>query len=187
MRALICLLIILDFIFLFGCKSDQIEYVKFRPYKARDYITKDLEIYKVNKRLYPILDSIIVKAEMCPMYEKLKDKIAFSIDLFARSPMIANTSPHPNFMISVVYAPKFANHGLWTEAVSYYKGYDFYLKGKFIDSLMVRTGRVVSMRCIDPQKYQFDWHFRGDKDMYWWYEYRNDSILNTSYGVCLDE
>lgn len=57
---------------LFGCKSSEI--VKFKPYRPKDYTTKELEIYLVNERLYPILDSVILKSEECPMYQVLKKR-----------------------------------------------------------------------------------------------------------------
>lgn len=30
-------------------------------------------------------------------------------------------------------------------------------------------------------------HFRGDMDMFWWYNYINGQIINTTYGYCSEE
>ncbi len=186
MKSLVFLLIILGFSLLFGCKSYKEEFIKFRPYKIKDFITKDLEIYKASESLYPVLDSIIMKTEQCPMYHGLKEKIAFNFSV--HKGYISGTdeiSPYPYLMISVVYAPKFENHAKWTDAIFYYKGYDFYFKGKYLNALFAKTGEIISIPCIDPKKYQIDMPFEGG-EMYWWYEYRNDSLINTSYGYCIE-
>lgn len=190
MKTLTYLLVILGFTLFWGCKSSEMEYVKFRPYKARDYILKNLEIYRVSERLYPILDSIIIKTEECPMYQGRKqEKIAFSFTVYPPDGEVSDTtlmSPYLQMLICAVYIPKFWNHALWTSAIFYYKDYEFYFDGAFFDTLLKKTNEFVSIRCIDPKKYQSDCHFRGDIDMCWWYELRNDSIINSSYGVCTD-
>ena len=50
---------------------------------TKDYITKEIKVYEVKECLYPILDSIITKTEGCPMYQGLKNKIAFSFDILS--------------------------------------------------------------------------------------------------------
>lgn len=57
---------------LWGCNSYE-TIVKFKPYKEKDYITKRLDIYEVDTILFPVLDSIILKAESRPEYQELKN------------------------------------------------------------------------------------------------------------------
>ena len=176
MKVLVYLsLVVLVIINFAGCKSGE-EIIRFKPYKPKDYITKEIKVCEVKERLYPILDSIIIKAEECPMYQNLKMKTAFSFWI----------SPGDTLTISVVYSPKFENHAEWTDAIFYYGGYDFYCDG-FADSFLKDTGRTTTISCIDPKKYQFEMHFRGDMDMYWTYSYENDQIVNIGYGHCLEK
>lgn len=149
--------------------------ITFRNYKRKDYINKEIEIYEAKEWLYPILDSIIVKTEECPMYQGLKSKIAFSFYI----------SPDSiGFSITADYAPQFLNHAKWTDAIFYYKRYDFYCGEIFSDSFFRKTGEKRSITCIAPEKYQFELHFRGDQDMFWTYEYKNGQVTNIGYGYC---
>lgn len=63
MKQIISYLSITCGIFLFAACHPYVEYVKVRTYKAKDYITKELEVYEPRELLYPILDSIIIKLE----------------------------------------------------------------------------------------------------------------------------
>lgn len=182
MKKLICLFVFISLAVLTGCKS-QSEYVYFKPYKPKDYITKTVEIYEVKELLYPILDSLILKAEACPMYQGLKNKIAFGMGIYVDCDSIPSTK----LAIDVVWAPKYRNHSEWTQAIFYYKDYDFYLSRYFSDEFLIKTGRFISIPCIDPKKYQHWFHSRGDKDMYWWYEYENGQLVNLCYGYCNEE
>ena len=65
-----------------GCRSGDVTVIKFKPYKEKDYITKELNVYEIDKLWYPILDSIITKAEECSEYQELKDEIAFSFGVY---------------------------------------------------------------------------------------------------------
>jgi len=155
---------------LWGCNSYETT-VKFKPYKEKDYVTKILNIYEVDKMLFPVLDSIISKAEKYPNYQGLKNKIAFSFSI--RADYISGTkelSPNPYILISVIYGSRFYNYGEWTQGVFYYKGYNFYIGIIKYDIVLHKTGRSTTISCIDPRKYQFTFHNRGDEDLYWWYE-----------------
>lgn len=94
-------------------------------------------------------------------------------------------SPYLRILIGVVYPPIFNYE--WAETVFYYRGYDFYFDGIFLDSLLTKTNEFIVIPCIDPKKYQHHFHNRGDKDMFWWYEYRDDQIINLSWGHCNEE
>lgn len=113
MKVLVYFSFVMLLILLFvRCRSSE-EIVKFKPYKAKDYITKEIKVYEVKECLYPILDSIITKTEGCPMYQGLKNKIAFSFDILSDS---------TEFSIGVEYLPRFKNHARYTDAIFYYKG-----------------------------------------------------------------
>lgn len=61
MKVLICFsLVMLSLLLFVRCKSSE-EVVKFRPYKVKDYMTKEIEVYEARECLYPLLDSIIMK------------------------------------------------------------------------------------------------------------------------------
>lgn len=183
-RRLIYLLGFLLITSLCGCHS-YVEVVKFRSYKAKDYINIDVAVYELDEQLYPILDSIIVKAEECPQYQGLKTKIAFSFSFYEKTREDSLTS---ELCVSAVYSPRFFNYAQWTKGVFYYKNYDFYINNDvlFLDTLMRKTNRIVSIKCIDPEKYELGMHYRGDKDMYWWYKYENDQFTNLQYGYCYE-
>jgi hypothetical protein len=83
------------------CKSSE-EVVKFKPYKFKDYVTKEIEVYEARECLYPLLDSIIMKTKECPMYQGLKIKMAFIYGVWSDS--------ITQFGISAVY--KFVTDGL---------------------------------------------------------------------------
>lgn len=178
MKVLVYFSFVMLLILLFvRCRSSE-EIVKFKPYKAKDYITKEIKVYEVKECLYPILDSIITKTEGCPMYQGLKNKIAFSFDILSDS---------TEFSIGVEYLPRFKNHARYTDAIFYYKGYDFYCGETFLDYFFKKTDRTIFINCIDSKKFQFEMHFRGDMDMFWWYNYINGQIINTTYGYCSEE
>ena len=86
MKQIISYLSITCGIFLFAACHPYVEYVKVRTYKAKDYITKELEVYEPRELLYPILDSIIIKTRECPEYEKTKDCLAFDFSIREEAP-----------------------------------------------------------------------------------------------------
>lgn len=131
------------------------------------------------KWLYPILDSIIVKTGECPMYQDLKVKMAFSCSIWNDSVT--------HFGIVADYLPKYINHAEWTDAIFYYRGYDFYYGGDFQETFFIKTDKTISIICIAPKKYQYEMHNRGDSDMEWQYDYINGQIINTAYGYCSEE
>lgn len=87
-------------------------------------------------------------------------------------------SPNPYILIGVIYNPRFYNYGKWTQGIFNYKGYNFYVDTIEYGILLHKTGRSTTISCIAPQKYQFEFHHRGNKDLYWWYEYRDGQIFN---------
>lgn len=178
MKRLNCIFIILLSLALWGCNPYE-TIVKFKPYKKKDYVTKILNVYEVDKMLFPVLDSIISKAEKHPNYQGLKNKIAFTFSI--HTDYILGTtelSSNPYILISVIHNPHFYNYGERTQGVFYYKEYNFYINVIEYDILLHKTGRSITISCIDPRKYQFTFHNRGDEDLYWWYEYKNGQIFN---------
>lgn len=160
------------------CRSSE-EYVKFKPYKAKDYITKEINVYEVKECLYPILDSIIIKTEECPMYQGLKVKMAF---LYA-----IGSDSITNFGISSVYLSKYINHAEWTDAMFCYGGYDFYYGGDYYESFFKKTHKTITISCISPKKYQYELHNMGDSEMEWHYAYEDGHITNVAYGHCYEK
>ncbi len=128
MKQIISYLSITCGIFLFAACHPYVEYVKVRTYKAKDYITKELEVYEPRELLYPILDSIIIKTRECPEYEKTKDCLAFDFSIREEAPYdLENRKGYPYLSISVIYyVPRLTCHH-WTKAVFYYKGCSFYV------------------------------------------------------------
>ena len=115
MKVLVCFsLVMLSLLLFVRCKSSE-EVVKFKPYKFKDYVTKEIEVYEARECLYPLLDSIIMKTKECPMYQGLKIKMAFIYGVWSDS--------ITQFGISAVYLSKYINHAKWTDAVFYYGGY----------------------------------------------------------------
>lgn len=181
--------LVLFVIFLFiGCRSRDVTIIKFKPYKEKDYITKELNVYEVDKLWYPILDSIITKAEECSEYQELKDKIAFSFGVYGEMMSYSEELEgyaklaSPEVYISVLY-PKFYNLDR-SVGVFYYQGYNYYITNLYDDTYFKKTSEVVIVRYIDPEKWQSAIHDRGDRDMYWWYGYKNESLVNIQYGRC---
>ena len=112
MKVLVCFsLVMLSLLLFVRCKSSE-EVVKFKPYKFKDYVTKEIEVYEARECLYPLLDSIIMKTKECPMYQGLKIKMAFIYGVWSDS--------ITQFGISAVYLSKYINHAKWTDAVFYY-------------------------------------------------------------------
>lgn len=162
-----------------------VKYVKIRTYKAKDYITKELEVYEPKELLYPILDSIITKTRECPEYEETKDCLAFHFSI-KKEPFDGseNKKEHPYLSISAIYyVPRLTYHR-WTKAVFYYKGCNFYISGPFMNLFLLKTDQTTSIICIDPDKYQLEVLQRGDKDMFWGYLYKDKLLQNICYGRC---
>lgn len=128
MKQIISYLSITCGIFLFAACHPYVEYVKVRTYKAKDYITKELEVYEPRELLYPILDSIIIKTRECPEYEKTKDCLAFDFSIREEAPYdLENRKGYPYLSISVIYyVPRLTCHH-WTKAVSTIKDVVFTL------------------------------------------------------------
>ena len=118
MKQIISYLSITCGIFLFAACHPYVEYVKVRTYKAKDYITKELEVYEPRELLYPILDSIIIKTRECPEYEKTKDCLAFDFSIREEAPYdLENRKGYPYLSISVIYyVPRLTCHH-WTKAI----------------------------------------------------------------------
>ena len=176
MKVLVCFsLVMLSLLLFVRCKSSE-EVVKFKPYKFKDYVTKEIEVYEARECLYPLLDSIIMKTKECPMYQGLKIKMAFIYGVWSDS--------ITQFGISAVYLSKYINHAKWTDAVFYYCGYDFYYGGNFYEPFFIKTHKTTTITCIIPMKYQCELHNMGDFEMEWQYAYRDGCITNVVYGNC---
>lgn len=169
---------------LVGCHS-YVEVVKLKPYKAKDFIIKELDVYEPEEQLFPVLDSIIIKAEECPEYQNRKEKLTFSIS-FDKGSFLGPEEEQNNPLLGIsvrYYLARLSNYR-WTEGVFNYKGYDFYVNGVSVGILLKKTDKTFSIECIDPEKYQFDILYRGDRDMYWWYRYKHGKLVNIQYGYC---
>lgn len=187
---LFLMILVVSFLFV-GCRSYTEEIVPIRrcPPKPKDYITKVLEVYEPEKLLFPVLDSIIIKTEECPEYQNRKEKMFF---FFCINPgtFSGNGYDYNDPKIGI-----FANYYILSlsdfrdvEGLFHYNGYDFYIRDRAVDILLKKTEQTVSIRCIAPEKYQFEMFNRGGMDMYWWYRYRykHNTLINTYYGHCYD-
>ena len=55
MKVLVCFsLVMLSLLLFVRCKSSE-EVVKFKPYKFKDYVTKEIEVYEARECLYPAI------------------------------------------------------------------------------------------------------------------------------------
>lgn len=177
------LITFVSFLFM-GCHS-YVEVVKIKPYKAKDYITKTLNIYEPKESLFPILDSIIIKAEECPEYQNRKEKISFFFSVSnGNTSGLEEEWNNPIVDISINYYVSRLTNYRWTEGLFYYKGYNFYVNEMSVDILIKKTNKTISISCIAPEKYQFDAFYRGDRDMYWVYRYKQGTLVNEQYGYC---
>ena len=76
MKVLVCFsLVMLSLLLFVRCKSSE-EVVKFKPYKFKDYVTKEIEVYEARECSirYWIYNN---ETKECPMYQGLKIKIGF--------------------------------------------------------------------------------------------------------------
>ena len=177
--------VFLPFLF-WGCHS-YVEVVNIKPYiyKADDYITKELNVYEPEESLYPILDSINIKTEECPEYQNRKEKVFFFFcieDGSYSDPEEKWGNPHIGIFVNY-YLFRFSDFRS-TLGVFGYKGYDFYIDEIFANILLKKTDRTITITCVTPEKYHFDPLYRGDGDMYWWYGYKHESLINIQYGRC---
>lgn len=179
MKILICFFLAIISILVFVRCRSSVDTIRFKPYKSKDYITKEIKVYEAKEWLYPILDSIILKTEECPMYQGLKTKMAFRCGIYSDS--------ITSFGIVSVYMPKYINHAEWTDAIFCYKGYDFFYGGYFLETFFEMTDKTMSITCVDPKKYQYDIHDMGDSEMEWHYEFRNGHLKNIVYGYCSED
>ena len=172
-------------VFLFmGCHS-YVEVVKYKSYKAKDYITKKLKVYEPKELLYPIMDSIIVKATECPEYQNRNEKLTFFVSV-NKGNCFGPEEEQDNPLLCLTvnyYSSRFSNHR-WTEGIVYYKEYIFYIDEQSVNIFFKETGQTVSILCISPEKYQYDVFNRGDRDMFWWYRYKHGQFVNLQYGHC---
>lgn len=169
-----------------GCHS-YVDIVNIKPYnyKPKDYITKELTLYEPEESLYPILDSIIKKVEVCPEYQNRMEKVFFFFNISN-----GNTSgpkdewDNPLVGISVNYYLFRLSDFRSTQGVFYYKGYDFFVDDMFVEILLRKMDKTVSITCVAPEKYKFDILYRGDTDMYWIYRYQHGTLVNVQHGYC---
>lgn len=105
-------------VFLFmGCHS-YVEVVKYKSYKAKDYITKKLKVYEPKELLYPIMDSIIVKATECPEYQNRNEKLTFFVSV-NKGNCFGPEEEQDNPLLCITvnyYSSRFSNHR-WTEEI----------------------------------------------------------------------
>lgn len=174
----------LTIFFFVGCHSHT-EILKFKYPKAKDYISRILSVYEPEKSLYAILDSIIIKTEECPEYQNRKEKVSFSFGVTKGSFLGPEEEwGNPLVGISVNYYTSRLTDYRWTIGVFYYNGYAFYIDDLLTTPLLKKTKKEVLLECIAPEKYQYDILFRGDRDMYWWYRYKQGNLVNIGYGHC---
>ena len=76
----------------------------------------------IRDRLYPILDSVIMKTEEVLACQKFENEITFSFEIDFNGSMNSI-----DLVISVEDSLDSFNHALWTDAVFYYKEYKFCL------------------------------------------------------------
>ena len=74
------LLILLSTVMFARCMSSE-KSVKFKHYKTRDYISKEIRVYEVKEWLHPTLDSILVETEECLEGKGYKDKVVFTFNI----------------------------------------------------------------------------------------------------------
>ena len=164
------LLTLLSITFFVGCKSYK-EMNNIELYKDEDYVTKEIKVYEVKEWLYSILDSVVIKTEEAPIYQKFKNEITFFFDIGFTCSMSS-----VDLVISIENSIDSFNHALWTDAVFYYKGYKFYCGRFFLNSFFKKTDKTISLICVNPKKYQWDIPGRNDPKMEWFYciEMAND-------------
>ena len=157
-------------ILIFGCKSSE-EFVKFKPYKIKDYITKEIKVYEVKEWLYPILDSVVMKTEDTLICQRFENEITFFFEIGLTCSVNA-----VDLVISAENSIDSFNHAVWTDAVFFYKGYKFYCGRTFLNSFFKKTNETISLVCIDPKKYRWDISGRSKPKMEWIYciEMRDD-------------
>lgn len=145
-------LVILSTVILTGCKSSE-KTLKLQPYKAKDYISKEIKIYEVKEWLYPTLDSIIIETKEYLEDKKFKDQAVFTFNIIGE---LSSLGKFADFSVEGFYSSESINHAVVTEAIFYYKGYSFYCGKIFLDLFFNKTNKTISLTCIDPKKFRYE-------------------------------
>ena len=159
------LLILLSTVMFARCMSSE-KSVKFKPYKTRDYIRKEIRVYEVKEWLHPTLDSILVETEECLEGKGYKDKVVFTFNIVGE---LTSSGKFADFAVEGFYSSESINHAIETEAVFYYKGYTFYCGGTFLDLFFRETSKTITLTCIDPEKFRHRVDFENTTLMEWLY------------------
>lgn len=173
-------LIVLLSVVLWGCKASDDTLVKCKSYNEKDLKKQTLYVYEVDKVLFPVLDSVIMKAKERPEYKKSKVKTTFLFSTYAGISATGEIHPNPYVLINILNKPRFYIYGGCLGVFSY-KKYNFYIADLTYDVLVYKTRHTKTVSYIDPEKYDSEPLDIIDKDLDWWYEYKDGEMINRSY------
>lgn len=145
--------------FFAGCKSG-----RQRDITAEECTVKKIEVYEVKEWLYPILDSVIKEAKDSSIYEISKKNVEFSFDIGFNCSI-----EYVDLAICLRDSMYSYKNAKWTDAIFYYKGYEFYCGNVFLDYFFYRTNNTVSLRCKDSKYPRLDTVENNVPNLEWFY------------------
>jgi hypothetical protein len=149
------------------------------------WTTDTINVCIPNECLYPILDSIIAKVNVCPATSKMRNSFRLTLS----NVDTIYDDKHDIDSIWTLFAiynipGKYFNHKWYTEGVFYYHDVAFYSNDKSNDLFLTPTDSTVVITCIDPEKYPTELIMEARPYMIWDYSYVNGTIICDSYGQC---
>lgn len=100
-----------------------------------------MKVYEPKELLYPIMDSIIVKATECPEYQiGMKTNIFVSVN---KGNCFGPEEEQDNPLLCITvnyYSSRFSNHR-WTEGIVYYKEYIFYIDEQSVNIFLKKQDK----------------------------------------------
>lgn len=172
--------IVLLSVVLCGCRTSGDTPVKCKSYSEKDWEKHTLYVYEVDKVLFPLLDSVIMKTKEQAKYNKSRKRATFLFSTYAGISATGEIHPNPYVFINIINKPHYYAYG-GCLGVFRYKKHNFYIDELTYEVLVYKTERTKTVTYINPEKYDSEPLDVIDEDLDWWYEYKDGQMINRNY------
>lgn len=171
MKAVLIILLLV----LTGCEqnSNKEIVVLTQEHSVKDLTEMKVELYEVNVKLYPILDSVIEATINCSEY--FNQQLGFEL-------LFYNEQANNDFIITNILDLNFQYYLIY-DGVFYYKGYQFGIIEPINEHLLKKINRKVTLYSISKQKYE-QVYIDNTQNSHWIYRYNDDGFTCIEIKRC---
>ena len=157
-----------------GCnQSSKKEVVVITQLHSLKFLTeKEVELYEVDVKLHPILDSVIEIVTKCPEY--FNQQLGFELIFYDGQPtkFIITNILDLNFQYYLIY-----------DGIFYYKGYQFNIMEPINRKLLKKLNNKVTLYSISEEAYE-QVYIDDSKNSHWIYRYQDNNFTCIEIKRC---